>query len=71
MSGAPKLLYKTQSLGTSGEVQIALRVLTAWMTGQAPLLEDVKFLQAFKPELKHLSIDEQACIIVEQHHRRN
>jgi hypothetical protein len=71
MSGTPQLLHETHSLGVSDGVQIALRVLTGWMDGQAPSLDDVKFLQSCKPELKHLPVDELACIVMEQHHRRN
>ncbi len=55
----------------SSEVIVALRVLTGWMNGQAPSLEDTKFLQSFKPELKHLPVDELACVVMGQHHRRN
>jgi hypothetical protein len=61
-------LPKFKVLEHPGEAQIALRVLTCWIDGQAPSLEDVKFLQSLKPTLKYLPVDELACIVMEQQH---
>lgn len=53
------------------EVLVALRILVAWIDAKAPPLEDVKLLQQLKPELKYMPVDELACIVIEQQHRRN
>ena len=66
-SGSRTLPDQVADWGASSDVQVALRVLIGWMDGQAPSLEDVNFLQSFKPELKHLPVDELACVVMAQH----
>ena len=39
-------------------MQVALKVLTSWMDGKPPSLEDIRQLQSYKPELHYLAPDE-------------